>query len=376
MYVRRPLFRQPQRRGFTLIELLVVISIIATLASLILPAVQNARETARRTQCMNNIRNLGIAVQAYTTSHRGALPYLTTSAVAPSDFIINFGTTAAPIPTEASWSVQLLPYMESTTLYDRLRVSDNTGAGPNSTTNLVANTIAVYNCPSDLSTGRGSMCYAANAGFIASGLWTATNDQTHAIGYYDHVFNGTGSGNQTSDDFQVTAASGVFWRQANNQGISNNLDQISAADGTSQTILFAENTNIQSWISPLTGNVGFGLALEATTASVVTDNGSAQGLGSTGTLLAPLKASALVLNATVITDNPTGTDGKLNDNLNGATDGASPRPSSMHPGVVNMAFCDGSCKAINAAIDLTVYAGMITPAGGRHGQNVLDQGSF
>lgn len=225
------------------------------------------------------------------------------------------------------------------------------------------------------------MSYAANAGFIESGSWASASDTAHKIDYYDHVFNGIGGTSFTSDDYQVTMASGVFCRQRGtpalvvNLGLNNNLDQISAADGTSQTILFAENTNIQGWAYTTTGNVGFGLAL-ASVGGVVSNSGTAQGLGVTGTAPAPLKASALVLNATVITDDPVGTDGKLNDNLNGATDGASPRPSSMHPGVVNMAFCDGSCKAINAAIDTTVYAGMITPAGGRHGQNVLDQGSF
>src|SRR5579862_7989642 len=65
-----------RRSGFTLIELLVVISIIAVLMSLILPAVQSAREAGRRTQCLNNIRNLGLAMQNFASGRNGQLPSL------------------------------------------------------------------------------------------------------------------------------------------------------------------------------------------------------------------------------------------------------------------------------------------------------------
>lgn len=387
MYVRRPLFRQPQRRGFTLIELLVVISIIATLAALVLPAIQNARETARRTQCQSNLRNIGIAVQAYSTARRGAVPYLVTDdrswatpPYAGAKFNINYGTSASPAYRGASWAVQLLPYMEATTLYDRLRDSTNDAAlGANTTDNLLNTGIEAFNCPSDQNNGPGAMSFAANAGYIGSSLWGLATDTAHTIGYYDQSFNGYASamGAKNSDDFQVTSASGVYSREYNNQNTTMNLDQISNADGTSQTVLLAENINITryssgnygGWASVFTGNNAIGLNV-SDAAGEVSSSATPQGVGG-GT-----KQIALALSATPIVANTVGTECRINDNLTGASDGASPRPSSLHPGAVNMAFCDGSCKVISSSIADDVYARLLTPMGGRFGQNVLSDSDF
>ena len=384
MYVRRPLFRQPQRRGFTLIELLVVISIIATLASLILPAVQNARETARKTECMNNMKNLALGVQAYASSQRGSVPYLVTSNAAPSDFIINYGTPAGLPGTGvgASWAVQLLPYMEQSTIYNRLQTSSNASATDVTTTStngLLLNTLKVFNCPSNLNVGDGGMSYAANAGYIGSSIWALSGELTHTIVRYDQPFNGTGI---LSDDHQVTSGCGVFFRQLGSGGIKLTLDQISAADGTSQTILLAENINIErfavttvinygGWASPYTGNNSIGLSVADSATGVISSNATPQGLGG-GT-----KATALALSSVPIVANvATTTQCRVNDNLSGATNGVSPRPSSYHVDAVNVAFADGSCKTIKSSINDTVYASLLSSMGGRYGQEPLNEAAF
>src|SRR4051812_39085560 len=91
------------RPGFTLIELLVVIAIISVLIALLLPAIQAAREAARRVQCVNNLMQIGIAVQNYESSHE-ILPPGVVDLAGPIQNV--------PKGYHASWMVQLLPYLE------------------------------------------------------------------------------------------------------------------------------------------------------------------------------------------------------------------------------------------------------------------------
>src|SRR4051794_9676700 len=108
------------RRGFTLIELLVVIAIIAVLIALLLPAVQAAREAARRAQCVNNLKQLGLAIMNYESS-QGSLPpgssYNSSTAAAPYNAMNDFGMMP-----------RLLPQMEQMAIYNSLNMAfDHSG---------------------------------------------------------------------------------------------------------------------------------------------------------------------------------------------------------------------------------------------------------
>ena len=134
-----PFIRNLRRRGFTLIELLVVIAIIAVLIALLLPAVQQAREAARRTQCKNNMKQLGLAVHNY------------------HDVFNKFpiGTrysTAAP-----NWRVGVLPYLDQAPLFNQLNFAGSfNGAAYTGNTILSNLFLTVYKCPSSVLPGNAS----------------------------------------------------------------------------------------------------------------------------------------------------------------------------------------------------------------------------
>ena len=111
------------RRGFTLVELLVVIAIIGVLVALLLPAVQAARESARRMQCTNNLHNLGIAMHNYHSAN-GSFP----PASAANDREIEFGPLRAKLvdgkTLHANWAILLLPFMEQQALFDSFEFGD------------------------------------------------------------------------------------------------------------------------------------------------------------------------------------------------------------------------------------------------------------
>ncbi|QDT64934.1 DUF1559 domain-containing protein [Calycomorphotria hydatis] len=136
--------RSRQREGFTLIELLVVIAIIAILVALLLPAVQQAREAARRSSCKNNLKQIGLALHNYHDSHRtfppGAVPNTITTS--PLDYSgAGWG-----------WPVHLLPFMEQQALYNKLPVSQIPSVISNATLtvdDIDQTVIANFICPSD-----------------------------------------------------------------------------------------------------------------------------------------------------------------------------------------------------------------------------------
>ena len=135
--------------GFTLIELLVVIAIIAILIALLLPAVQQAREAARRTQCKNNLKQLGIALHNYHDTH-SCLPPLKTWA----NGIDCPGGTGWDNTGGFSWRVMILPFVEQSTMYNQIdfsRVHSNPACTGSQAVwaNISNKPIAGYLCPTD-----------------------------------------------------------------------------------------------------------------------------------------------------------------------------------------------------------------------------------
>ena len=140
--------RRPRALGFTLIELLVVIAIIAILIALLLPAVQQAREAARRTQCQNNLKQLGLALHNYHDVFNGFAPGYMNDSSAPA------GPTAGNF-SQWGWGALILPQIEQGPLYNSLEVGSvrltdaMTAAHPKQKLSILKTPLPAFMCPSD-----------------------------------------------------------------------------------------------------------------------------------------------------------------------------------------------------------------------------------
>jgi prepilin-type N-terminal cleavage/methylation domain-containing protein len=165
-----------KRSGFTLVELLVVIAIIGILVALLLPAIQAAREAARRSQCTNNLKQIGVAIHNYHDTHQ-TFP--------PGSIHIQNGDRQ-----EWGWSALILPFIEQQSLYEELNVTERTlWQVLNNQRGLVQQVIPAYRCPSDttkdLVKGTPQVRDFDGHAKVGTGFFGATSNYMGIVGIWD-----------------------------------------------------------------------------------------------------------------------------------------------------------------------------------------------
>ncbi len=220
------MIRRPRRvQGFTLIELLVVIAIIAVLIALLLPAVQQAREAARRSQCKNNLKQIGLAMHNYLDVYNAFPPGLI-SQIADAQYA---GVTSSTVDANVEcwgWGAFLLPYLEQTALYNQGGVGNGSPL-ENVLTTVAMTPITVYRCPSDYAPATRTPSQFAT--------WATSNykaNMGHRIGPQFADINPTQGANVVSTKVEAKAT-GMFFRD-----IVRRIRDVT--DGASNTILVGE----------------------------------------------------------------------------------------------------------------------------------------
>jgi prepilin-type N-terminal cleavage/methylation domain-containing protein/prepilin-type processing-associated H-X9-DG protein len=322
------------RRGFTLIELLVVIAIIAVLIALLLPAVQAAREAARRAQCINNLKQVGIAMHNYHDVI-GSLPP---------------GFRAGSV--DGTWQMFLLPYIEGNPLYNaynmagRYLLPDGTKNQDGSLryggvcqTTVTTKRVATLTCPSDSPqaipgtwgaiTEHNYAVNFGNAGMFQE-LTTAYNgaaSPTPAGSYYGGVWLGA--------PFSDTDPSFYPSRMR-----TYNLSTV--LDGTSNTLMASEV--IQSTDTSYRGYTWWGDASAFET-----------WLAPNSPLPDMTQGYCTTIFPNILVPNP--------PCANTSVQGPTYASRSRHPGGVNTLFCDGSVKFIKNTISLNIWRALSTTQG-------------
>ena len=349
--------RHPFKRpGFTLIELLVVIAIIGVLVALLLPAVQSARESGRRTQCINNLKQIGLALHGYHDAH-GSLPW----GQCEDDHWQDYSTHLA-----------ILPYLELIPVYNAFNFDDlwtpdsrHGGAEPGWPANTTAQylKIAVFLCPSDvdrLTTRFGHNNYAGNSG--------SSPDSVNTLGPLNGPFIGA--------DPDAVLNTRVF-----------SFSDIT--DGLGQTAAFGEKvkgigraiardpmkpTSVVIYVpaaQPMNRPEGYAaacLAADPNTAPLPSGDGYANqypwGIGGMWHVGYPpqTRYNHVVPPNTWSCIIPTG--GEDNNGAGGPGNVGAHAASSRHPGLVNVLFCDGTVKSIKNSISRQVWWDLGSMAGG------------
>ena len=321
--------RAKTRFGFTIVELLVVITIIGLLMALLLPAVGRVRNSARRTQCINNQKQIGTATMGYATSKENYPGY------------INEMATRGLQTELVSWFTQLLPHLDQNAQYDAIKVGVGQAAGQFDPTTYLD--IAV--CPSNPPTEK----IGTHLGYVInSGMWDGGHNEVEMSLTSGQQKNGRGWRDEKANGIAHNLA-GLLGRYpgapTNSKAIAELKRQamavrvspgyVSSNDGSANTILLSENIDAQRWFGDAAGNRNIeGAAHEGHVAIVWMDP--------------PTQQLKINENAGVDPD---------------PHDARPARPSSEHDGVVVVTFADGHTDVLNEDIDQSVYARLMTPNG-------------